>query len=221
MTAARQLAAVALLGASLAGCAGGANPRSQRDPAASTSVARHADAGRANSGSATGGMVAAPSLAQARSIASGWVASTGDLLKMGPIARSELVRQRVAQASVAAMVTNLDVDLEKLANGLPVPATELRLVETPITIDVSNDPITGEVRVQVWSVVVFGAKDLGAPRLVFRTSQLVLVVEVGQWKLASFTASEGPTPVATDALPSSWDRFAVVAQWQPATAGER
>ena len=74
---------------------------------------------------------------------------------------------------------------------------------------------------QGWSVVVFGAKDLGAPRMVFRTSQLVLVAEVGEWKLAGFTAVEGPTPIATDALPADWDSFAVVAGWQPASGGER
>ena len=68
--------------------------------------------------------------------------------------------------------------------------------------------------------VVFGAKDLGAPRLVFRTSQLVLVAEAGAWKLAGFTAVEGPTPIATDALPADWDSFALVAGWRPAAGSE-
>ena len=149
-----------------------------------------------------------------------WVASTGELLKMGPIGRSELLRRHVASASVETMTENLNSDLAKLADGLPIPATELRLVETPLTIDVSIDAVTGQARAQVWSVVVFGAKDLGAPRVVFRTSQLVLVVEAGEWKLAAFTASEGPTPIATDSLPADWDSFAAVAGWQQALGGE-
>ena len=93
-------------------------------------------------------------------------------------------------------------------------------METPLTINVSVDGATGQAQAQVWSVVVFGAKDLGAPRVVFRTSQLVMVVEAGEWKLASFTAAEGPTPIATDSLPADWDSFAVVAGWQPASGGE-
>lgn len=93
-------------------------------------------------------------------------------------------------------------------------------METPLTINVSVDAATGQARAQVWSVVVFGAKDLGAPRVVFRTSQLVMVIEAGEWKLASFTAAEGPTPIATDSLPADWDTFAVVAGWQPAVGGE-
>ncbi|MGD9997166.1 MAG: hypothetical protein AB7R77_14540 [Ilumatobacteraceae bacterium] len=119
------------------------------------------------------------------------------------------------------MIENLDSDLAKLADGLPIPATELRLVETPLTIDVTTDPATGQAHAQVWSVVVFGAKDLGSPRVVFRTSQLTMVVEGGVWKLSSFTAVDGPTPAATDSLPADWDSFAVVAGWQPAVGGER
>lgn len=160
-----------------------------------------------------------PSLEDARAVALWWVAATGELLKMGPIARSELIRNQVASESSATMGENLQDDLAKLADRLPIPATELRLVETPITADVSIDSATGHARARVWSVVVFGAKDLGAPRMVFRTSELVLVVEAGEWRLASFTATDGPTPIATDALPSDWDSFAIVAGWPPAGGG--
>lgn len=160
-----------------------------------------------------------PSLEDARAVALWWVAETGELLMMGPIARSELIRNRVASASSATMGESLQADLAKLADRLPIPATELRLVETPITIDISIDSATGQARAHVWSVVVFGAKDLGAPRVAFRTSQLVLVVEADEWRLASFTSAEGPTPVATDALPSDWDSFAVVAGWPTAGGG--
>ena len=139
---------------------------------------------------------------------------------MGPIGRGELLRQQVASASAETMTENLNSDLAKLADGLPIPATELRLVETPLTVDVSLDAAAGQARAQVWSVVVFGAKDLGAPRMVFRTSRVVLIVEAGEWKLAGFTTVEGPTPIATDSLPADWDSFAVVAGWQPATGGD-
>lgn len=161
----------------------------------------------------------APTVEDARAVAVSWVAATGELLKMGPIGRNEFIRTRAATASAATMAENLQDDLARLADRLPIPETELRLIETPITADVSIDSATGQARAQVWSVVVFGAKDLGAPRMVFRTSELVLVVEAREWRLASFTATEGPTPIATDALPSDWESFAIVAGWPPAGGG--
>jgi hypothetical protein len=47
-----------------------------------------------------------------------------------------------------------------------------------------------------------------------------MVVEASEWKLAAFTANEGPTPIATDSMPADWDSFAVVAAWQTASEGE-
>ena len=216
----RSLAVTLLVATSIAGCAPGSSATNQSTPAVRAPQLATLDGGTAKTASSTASVVAAPSIDDARTVALRWVASTGELLKMGPIARSELLRQ-VAAASAETMTENLNSDLAKLADGLPIPSTELRLVETPITIDVSVETSTGQARVQVWSVVVFGAKDLGAPRMVFRTSQLVLVAEAGEWKLAGFTAVEGPTPIATDALPADWDSFAVVAGWQPASGGER
>ena len=221
MNATRRLAVTLLVATSIAGCAPGSSATNQSTPAVGAAAPATLDGGTAKTASSTASVVAAPSIDDARSVALRWVASTGELLKMGPIARSELLRHQVASASAETMTENLNSDLAKLADGLPIPSTELRLVETPITIDVSVETSTGQARVQVWSVVVFGAKDLGAPRMVFRTSHLVLVAEGGEWKLAGFTAVEGPTPIATDALPADWDSFAVVAGWQPASGGER
>jgi hypothetical protein len=219
MNAARRVSAVLLLTAILTGCAHGSSATDPSTPVVGATQTVTPGGGTAKATASTASVVSAPSIEDARTLALRWVASTGELLGMGPIGRSELLRQRVASASVQTMTENLDSDLIKLADGLPIPATELRLVETPLTIDVSIDTVTGQARAQVWSVAVFGAKDLGAPRVVFRTSQLVLVVEVGEWKLAAFTAVEGPTPIATDSLPADWDSFAVVAGWLPAAGG--
>ena len=220
MNAVRRLATVLLLTVIVAGCASGSSATNSSPPAADAVAMATGEIGMATVASSTAFVVSAPSIEDARTLALRWVGSTGELLTMGPIARSELLRQQVASASAETMTENLNSDLAKLADGLPIPATELRLVETPLTIDVSIDTATGQARAQVWSVVVFGAKDLGAPRMVFRTSQLVLVVEGGKWRLAGFTAVEGPTPIATDSLPADWDSFAMVAGWQPASGGE-
>jgi hypothetical protein len=151
-----------------------------------------------------------------RAVAVGWVASSGRLLAMGPIARNEYLRPKVAVASLEPMGRSLTTDLDRLAAGIPKPAGTLQLVEAPIT---ASATVNGEgAVVDVWSVVVFGAKELGAPRVVFRTSHLSLTVEGDGWKLVSFTASPGPTPVTTDVLPSDWASFATVAAW-PAAVG--
>ena len=147
----------------------------------------------------------------ARAVAVGWVAGSGQLLTMGPIARSEYLRTKVAAASVEAMGKSLTADLDRLAAGIPKSAGTLQLIEAPIT---ATSTIDGEATsVDVWSVVVFGAKELGAPGVVFRTSHLTLTLEDDGWKLVSFTSTPGPTPVTTDVLPSDWASFATVAGW--------
>ena len=222
MNVVRRVAAVASLTVIATGCASGSSATNVSLRAAEATVAASASAtnGLAMAGPSTAVVAPRPSLDAARALALRWVASTGELLKMGQIARSELLRQRVAVASAETMTANLNTDLVKLAQGLPIPATVLRLIETPLTVDVSIDAATGDARAHVWSVVVFGAKDLGAPRMVFRTSDLVLIVEAGEWKLAGFTAADGPTPITNDSLPADWDSFAVVAGWLHAVAGE-
>ena len=198
MSAVRRLSAVFLLIAIITGCAHGSSVTNPATPVGGATQAVTPGGGTAKGESSTVSVVSAPSVEDARALALKWVASTGELLKMGPIGRSELLRRQVASGSTETMIEKLSSDLTKPADGLPIPATELRLMETPLTIDVTIDTVTGQARAEVWSVVVFGAKDLGAPRVVFRTSQLVMVVEAGEWKLASFTAAEGPTPIATD-----------------------
>jgi hypothetical protein len=149
-----------------------------------------------------------------RAVAIGWVAGSGRLLAMGPIARSEYLRTKVAVASLEPMGKSLTTDLDRLVAGIPKPAGALQLVEAPIT---ATSTVNGEeALVDVWSVVVFGAKELGAPRLVFRTSHLTLTIEDDAWKLVSFTSTPGPTPITTDVLPSDWVSFAIVAAWPAA-----
>jgi hypothetical protein len=180
---------------------------------ANTPVAPHPTAGAFNATTTpprSPAVTPAP-VGDARAVAVGWVAGSSQLLAMGPIARSEFLRTKVAARSVEAMGKSLTTDLDRLAAGIPKPAGTLQLIEAPIT---ATSTINGEATsVDVWSVVVFGAKEFGAPRVVFRTSHLSLTVEGDGWKLVSFTSTPGPTPVTTDVLPSDWASFATVAAW--------
>jgi len=150
-------------------------------------------------------------------VAGQWVASTGELLGMGPIRRSELLAGHVASGSRRSILEGLEEDYQRLAERLPIPAGELRLVEVPLTVSATEVDDRAEIR--VWSVVVFGAEQLGAPHVGWRTCRLRLVWEGGGWKLASFTSTDGPTPITGDALPADWAEFVAVASWRPVVGG--
>jgi hypothetical protein len=202
----RQLMRIAAATVALASCA---------TRTASIPVTSRPTAGASNATTAPPGSTAVTPVpvGDPRAVAVSWVAGSGQLLTMGPIARSEYLRTKVAAASVEAMGKSLTTDLDRLAAGIP-KAGVLQLVEAPITATATIDG--AEAVVDVWSVVVFGAKELGAPRVVFRSSHLTLRVEDDGWKLVSFTSTPGPTPVTTDVLPSDWASFATVAAWPPA-----
>ena len=84
------------------------------------------------------------------------------------------------------MAASFDATVAELGDRLPVPTGELLVVETPITARRPPSQRTrrghggfgpeGEVEVEVWSVVVFGAARLGPPRVVWRTTTVRLQV---------------------------------------------
>src|SRR5947208_133543 len=90
-------------------------------------------------------------LAAAAATALRWVASTGELLGMGPIRRHDVLAAWVSRDALPAIAANLERDLGRLADRLPIPASELRLIEVPLTVDaaVGSD---GSADVRVWSV---------------------------------------------------------------------
>ena len=118
MSAVRRLAAVIVLTAIVAGCGGGSSATKSSPPAIDAAVAASPAAeGSASVASTNASVVPTPSIWNATAVALRWVASTGELLKMGPIARSELLRQQVASTSAETMTVNLNSDLDKLADG--------------------------------------------------------------------------------------------------------
>ena len=157
----------------------------------------------------------APSLPDAQKAALDWVASTDRLLAMGIIERGMWITARVTPEAEAAMASTLDDGVRRIGDRLPILASELRLLEIPLT---SSARVEGTgASVEVWSVVVFGAERFGSPRVTWRTTTLHLAVIEGQWRIASLTDRAGPTPIAGDVLPSSWAEFAVASAWSRAT----
>jgi hypothetical protein len=157
----------------------------------------------------------APSLPAAQKAALDWVASTDRLLAMGTIERGMWIAARVTPEAVTAMISTLDDGVRRIGDRLPIPASELRLLEIPLA---SFARLEGAgASVEVWSVVVFGAERFGSPRVTWRTITLHLAAIDGHWRIASLTDRAGPTPIAGDVLPSSWAEFAAAASWPRAT----
>jgi hypothetical protein len=140
---------------------------------------------------------------------------------MGPIGRREFLVDHVTSDSVEEMAAALDADLERLGAGLPLPVSELRLIETPLTA-IGRLDTGGRAVVEVWSVVHFGAPLLGAGRVLWRTTTVTLTaVDEGRWLVAGLDSREGPTPVPGDDLPGDWAAFAQVSGWPPAIEAVR
>lgn len=157
----------------------------------------------------------APSLPDAQKAALDWVASTDRLLAMGTIERGMWIAARVTPEAETAMTSTLADGVRRIGDRLPIPASELRLLEIPLT-SFARLEGTG-ASVEVWSVVVFGAERFGSPRDTWRTSTLHLDVIDGSWRIASLTDRAGPTPISGDVLPSSWTEFAVASSWSRAS----
>lgn len=160
---------------------------------------------------------AAPTIGNAREVAVRWVTSTEDLLTMGAIERQLRLEQLVVPSARAAMAASFETGAAQLAGRLPMPASELLLIETPITATARAEG-TATV-VEVWSVLAFGAGTLGAPRAVWRTTTVRLEAVAGRWMVASSEVRLGPTPVPGDGLPAAWPEFAAVASWPPVSSG--
>ncbi len=154
---------------------------------------------------------AAPTIGEARQAAVRWVGSTGDLLRVGAIERQLRLEQLVVPSARAAMAASFETGAAQLAARLPVPASELLLIETPVTATARAEG-TATV-VEVWSALAFGAEPLGSPRTVWRTTTVRLEAVAGKWLVSSSEVRLGPTPVAGDGLPATWAEFAAVAAW--------
>lgn len=159
----------------------------------------------------------APTISDARLVGLRWVSSTGGLLTMGSIERQLRLEELVVPSARAVMAASFETGAARLAGRLPVPASELLLIEAPVTATVRAEGTAAVV--EVWSVLVFGAERLGAPQTVWRTTTVRLEPLDGRWLVASTEVRLGPAPVAGDGLPATWPEFAAVAAWPSASGG--
>ena len=166
-----------------------------------------------------------PSIDTARAAALEVVASSGALVRSGPIGRGELLRRLFTSDALAQQITELDHDTDVLATRLGVNPISLTWVEQPLTAR-AESTATG-ARVSVWSTVVFGTDApapsghaASVPTVMWRTSVIDVVWRDDRWQVSAMTATPGPTPSLDDAAAvDGFARFRDVAGWPAVVAG--
>lgn len=153
-------------------------------------------------------------VAGAQAAAVGWVSSLGDLMAMGPIARSDTLREllssRIADETVAEFKAERERFIETFGRD---PSTALWR-ESPLAVTVPEASDQRTV-VRVWAELLMGTSE--RVEVLWRTHTVTLVWERDDWRVDDVSRVEGPTPAAsTGAMPSPGSEFAAVEEWTPA-----
>ena len=133
------------------------------------------------------------------------IRSTGEIATAGFITRGDLIRSIATErfgSELAAASSRQLAEMTEALGAASVAAADLVWVEYPLTSRLVRASAT-EAVVDVWSVLVVGVPDVGAPRQVWRTVTMTMRWEHGAWRVHGWsTGASGvhPTNVA------SWER---------------
>jgi hypothetical protein len=159
-------------------------------------------------------------VAGAEASAAGYVSVTGAVARSGPLARRDMLQTLASRRFAPVLVEQVNGDLNKLLFALGERGANtagMVWVEYPLAVR-SEAAGPDTVRVSVWSVSVFGVRSGSVARQSWRTSELSLVWEDGDWKVDRWTASEGPAPAPPpETPPSTVAAIAETAGWLPVT----
>ena len=148
-----------------------------------------------------------------------YVASTDELMAHSPVGRREIFRKLVAPSALDGQVTSFEAAAAQLATTLKIPVERLVWVEAPLTATIV-EATDAAVSIDVWTVSILGAPDVGSPQQVWRTVHVNLEMDSGRWLVASASADEGPTPAGNElAIQAGWQQFEVVASWPAVVKG--
>lgn len=146
---------------------------------------------------------------------------TGPIARAGFITRSDMIGSLASMSFAPALASESSNQLAEMTAALgeaSVVPGDLVWSELPLTARVV-DAAERAARAEVWSVLVVGVRDLGAPRQAWRTVTIDLVWEAGDWKVDGWASRPGPTPLldVTTAVATTGEISDVVA-W-PAVGG--
>ena len=146
-----------------------------------------------------------PDKAGAEHAATAAVRMTGKIATAGFISRADLIgtisSTRFAPTLAARSAAQL-ADMTAVVGGAGVSPTDLVWEELPLTSQVTSANETAAT-VEVWSVLIVGVPDHGAPRQAWRTVTIGLVWERGTWRIDKWDAVTGPTPALAATAPIS------------------
>lgn len=155
----------------------------------------------------------------ARAAALAAVSLTGDIARAGFITRSDII-DSIATSGYGPTLASLSsaqlADLSAELGGAGVSSGQLVWSEMPLTARTVTVKDHGAV-VEVWTVLVVGVPDVGAPRQAWRTVTVRVAWERDDWRVDGWDSRPGPTPaLAADAVVSSVEDVAKVVSWPPA-----
>lgn len=134
--------------------------------------------------------------AGARAAAISAVSLSGQIAVAGFISRADMLGALASDRFRPTLMAESSRQLDRLLGDLPADGVALPTLlfrELPLTAHALQvDSRTA--RIDVWSVVVVGVPDRGAPRQAWRTVTVDLVWERNDWRVDGWTPAAGPTP---------------------------
>jgi hypothetical protein len=154
-------------------------------------------------------------VAGVRAAAVGWVAALGELMGMGPIARTDTLRELLSERAYTETLDDFAAERDRFRAEFGMDVSQAVWIDAPLAVEIVEAASQRAV-VEVWSVLLFGTTTERV-EVLWRTQVVTLVWERGSWRVDDVTGRVGPTPgPAATALPSPGSEFEDVTGWRPA-----
>ncbi|HRE03730.1 MAG TPA: hypothetical protein PLV68_20715 [Ilumatobacteraceae bacterium] len=147
---------------------------------------------------------------------------TGPIARAGFITRSDMIASLASDRygpTLASESANQLAEMTAVLGEASVAPDDLVWSELPLTAQVvhADDRVA---QVELWSVLVVGVRDVGAPRQAWRTVTVDLVWEADDWKVGGWSSQPGPTPLLDSMVAvASTSEIDEVVSWAPVGGG--
>jgi len=150
----------------------------------------------------------------AEAAAVGWVSSLGELMRMGPIARSDTLHRLLSTRIAEETVDDFNAERDRFIKTFGVDPSIGMWRESPLATSVAT-ATESQVIVRVWAQVMIGSDD--RVEVLWRTHTVTMIWQGDDWRVDDVTRVQGPTPSPTPgALPSPPADLDALADWTPA-----
>jgi len=158
------------------------------------------------------GYVRTPHGAEAAAV--GWVSSLGELMRMGPIARSDTLHRLLSTRIARETLDDFNAERDRFIKTFGVDPAVGMWRESPLATEVVSAS-ESQVIVRVWAQVTIGSDD--RVEVLWRTHTVTMIWQGDDWRVDDVTRVQGPTPaMSPGALPSTPGDLDDLAEWTPA-----